>query len=657
MQDVRHQPELAQLNDRDLLRRFVQDADEAAFAEIVQRHQALVMGVCRRVIGDSPEVEDAFQATFVTLARRPGRIRKARSLSSWLYSVAWRTSVRLVRQRRRQPVEALSNEPVDRREPGPLALIEQAQQQIVLDEELNQLPERFRDVLVMNYFAGHSSQQIADQLNVSKGTVDGRLRQARNMLRVRLARRGVAIGVLTAAASLSSNVATAATPDLISTTIQLGTKALSGSVSGPTAPTHLEPLIRPEMAMISTKQILAGILCVSAVAAGIAANGNASGQTNNEDPFGGTTIDAVIETNDSGETEDPFGDGGSSDQPANEVVNVSVNVATPQPMQAMGLAGGIGDGPKFTSYPSDAKPVERWMYDLLDKPLTQIQLEGEIPLSIALSFIEERLTEAYGNGAGANGENFRLVVWPDKLALSDEGLDSLDDVSVTLNNLEGVSLKSALNLIFKQASQYADLTYMIQDEVLLVTTRSYADEMMTIRVYDVDHLIDLDYGAEGIVSSTPSGGGAGFFSVSPDEPGTDVNAGADNQNRQGRRRQRKKNRDGKNANRSDTDPYSQVVTQFGGEGGGMGMGGGSGGGGLGRAHPQEPVTLATVVMDLTSSPDCQWLELDGLGGVARIVGRSLVVRQTHRGHQEIVRFLNLLTETIARTDGMEMTAE
>ncbi|MDG1894863.1 MAG: sigma-70 family RNA polymerase sigma factor [Fuerstiella sp.] len=109
--------EYSLLNDRDLLRRFVQDADELAFAEIVRRHQGLVMGVCRRVIGNAADIDDAFQATFITLARRPRQIRRESSLSSWLYTVAWRTSIRLVRQRRKHPVEPLTTDPSDKPQP------------------------------------------------------------------------------------------------------------------------------------------------------------------------------------------------------------------------------------------------------------------------------------------------------------------------------------------------------------------------------------------------------------------------------------------------------------------------------------------------------------------------------------------------------------
>ena len=147
------------VSDRDLLRRFLQDADDAAFAEIVRRHQRLVLGVCRRVIGNDSDVDDAFQATFVTLARKPRSIKKATSLSSWLYTVAWRTSWRLIKKRRKHPVATLTHHPLT--EPDdPLDRIANEQDCLVLDEELNDLPGKYREVLVMTYFASQSSQHV-----------------------------------------------------------------------------------------------------------------------------------------------------------------------------------------------------------------------------------------------------------------------------------------------------------------------------------------------------------------------------------------------------------------------------------------------------------------------------------------------------------------
>ncbi len=212
-------------SDRDLLRRFIFDGDETSFAAIVERHAALVMSVCRRVVGQSPDVDDAFQATFFALSQRPKNIYDCSSLSGWLYSVAWRASVRLVRLRKRTMTQPLPDQ-VPASEPDPLDVIAQANDLASLDEELNQLPQKFRDVLVMSYFADQTNQQIADQLNESKGAIDGRIRDARRMLRVRLARRGVEVGVLAVATAYVQSTSSAASPALIQKAISLGAPGL-----------------------------------------------------------------------------------------------------------------------------------------------------------------------------------------------------------------------------------------------------------------------------------------------------------------------------------------------------------------------------------------------------------------------------------------------
>ena len=107
-------------------------------------------------------------------------------------------------------------------EPDPLDVIAQANDLASLDEELNQLPQKYRDVLVMSYFAQQTNQEIADQLNESKGAIDGRIRDARRMLRVKLARRGVEVGVLTLATAYVQSSASAASPVLIQKAISLG---------------------------------------------------------------------------------------------------------------------------------------------------------------------------------------------------------------------------------------------------------------------------------------------------------------------------------------------------------------------------------------------------------------------------------------------------
>lgn len=591
------------VNDRDLLRRFVQDADEAAFGEIVQRYQALVLGVCRRVTGHAADVEDAFQATFVALARRPTSIRKRTSLSSWLYTVAWRTSWRLVRQRRKNPVESLPQQPVAESS-DPLDQIASAQDCRVLDEELNDLPGKYRDVLVMTYFTQQTSQQIADQIGVSKGTIDGRIREARNMLRVRLARRGVAVGVLAVAAGLSAGPASAASTALLDSTLQLGAQTLSGSVPGTTDLSHLEPLIRPETAMLTTKVIMSGLFCATAIIGVVGMNGLADEGSEAGSP-------AAIDTS-AADTDDPFDDNNAADS----VAAVAPGAANNSPSVTVELGqsefgGGSSDStakraagePRYADYPADAAPVEKWLHECLEKPVGELNFVGETPLSEVLAFIAEYYTSSHG----ANENGPQMVIYPDLGEFSQVGMSGLDDVFVTDINFKGMSLRNVLKHIFNQTldgeKSPAPLTYVIQDEVLMVTTvdKAVSDNMMFTRVYDVAGLTELDYGTDEL--SVGGGAGTGYFSV--------------------------------------------PMGQFG------GMAGGLGGGGTGQdviaaqATRSVPRSLSDLVQEMTSPP-CQWVDVDGQGGAIRQVGDNLVVRQTHEGHREVVRLLNLMAETMAR---------
>lgn len=503
-------------------------------------------------------------------------------------------------------MEPLVNEPQDRTDPGPLDLIARSQEQMILDEELNHLPQRYRDVLVMTYFAGQNSQQIADQFNVSKGVVDGRIRQARNMLRVRLARRGVAIGVLVATASLTSPTATAAGSALVASTIQLGTQTLTGSLSAVEALSRLEPLIRPEIAMFSSKQILLAVLCLSAVATTAAISGMASGQTEGiaVSPQPPLSI-AVAEVNQATDV-DPFASEVSDSTAGNNIL-VTTTGTTP-------AAPGNAGGQRFKTYPSDAAPVERWMYELLDKPITYVDDPGEAPLDMVMQTLQDELNAVHRTGAD---DTNRVRVCFDKLALADEDIAFPVDIMIDVSQIKGLSLRNALAIIMQEARSTANLTYVIQNEVLLITTAFAAEDMYFTRVYNVDELLDLDFG-NGYYAGNQGfgGGGGGFFAVPSPQQATTQAAG--------------------------TTPPATGQNDM------QGMGGMEGGlgGAAGQAYTPDPITLATVVMDMTSPP-CSWLENDGAGGVIHIAGRSLVVRQTFQGHQEVVRLLNLLSESVA----------
>src|SRR5262245_41381493 len=159
--------------DRQLLERFSADHDEEAFGTLVRRYGPLVLGVCRRVLGNRHDAEEAFQATFLVLARRASSIRKQEALGSWLHAVAYRAAIRArlhatTRQQR-------DRHALPRRSPDPLAEVTGRELASVLDEELQQLGERYRAPLVLCYLEGKTRDEAAQQLGWSLGTFKRRL--------------------------------------------------------------------------------------------------------------------------------------------------------------------------------------------------------------------------------------------------------------------------------------------------------------------------------------------------------------------------------------------------------------------------------------------------------------------------------------------------
>jgi RNA polymerase sigma factor (sigma-70 family) len=203
------------LGDRQLLERFTAGHDEAAFAALLKRHGPMVHGVCRRVLRDAHDAEDAFQATFLVLASRAGTIGKADSVGGWLYQVAYNTALKArasaaARRRREQRTGG-------RPHPDPLAEVTGRELLSVLDGELHRLPERQRAPLVLCYLEGLTRDEAAVRLGFSESTLKRRLEEGREQLRRRLERRGLALsaalltaGVSGAAVSSSLGAATVA---------------------------------------------------------------------------------------------------------------------------------------------------------------------------------------------------------------------------------------------------------------------------------------------------------------------------------------------------------------------------------------------------------------------------------------------------------------
>ena len=183
------------LTDGELLERVAQRRDEwaeAAFEVLLARHGAMVLTVCRQVLGDAHAAEDTFQATFLVLVRRAGslRVREPGTVGPWLYGVAYRIALKARREdarrrarERRAAVPAVGNTS---------AAIAQGEVHALLHEEVNRLPAKYRAPVVLCYLEGRTHDEAAAALQWPVGTVRGRLARARDLLRARLTRRGLA---------------------------------------------------------------------------------------------------------------------------------------------------------------------------------------------------------------------------------------------------------------------------------------------------------------------------------------------------------------------------------------------------------------------------------------------------------------------------------
>jgi RNA polymerase sigma factor (sigma-70 family) len=185
----------AGMTDGQLLERFATrpgPESEAAFAALVARHGPMVLGVCRQLLGDAHDAEDAFQAAFLTLAGKARRLRQPDRLGPWLYGVAVRKSRKLKQQRvRRRKHERRSWAAAGvREEPPATSREERGEDSAALYEEVARLPEKYRAPIVLCYLQGHTHETAATVLGWPLGTVRGRLARARDRLRARMTARG-----------------------------------------------------------------------------------------------------------------------------------------------------------------------------------------------------------------------------------------------------------------------------------------------------------------------------------------------------------------------------------------------------------------------------------------------------------------------------------
>ena len=197
--------------DAALLNRFLTNRDSEAFAALVRRHGSLILCVCRRLLSDSHDAEDAFQATFLVLARKASSVRPASALAAWLHGVAYRIALRLrgARARRRQREVPISELALPGRFSDPLAELSTRETLCILHEEVQRLPQVYRLPVILCCLEGLSQEEAARRLGWTAGTVKGRLERGRKQLHERLVKRGLTLMAALAAAEIARGTVTA----------------------------------------------------------------------------------------------------------------------------------------------------------------------------------------------------------------------------------------------------------------------------------------------------------------------------------------------------------------------------------------------------------------------------------------------------------------
>jgi len=286
---------LSGLSDWQLLNRYHLHRDELAFETLVTRLGPMVLGVCRGHLGDSNDVDDAFQATFLVLVRKASALRERDAIGPWLHGVACRVALRarsdLARQRRRSEHASDSPALVDHRERSK----DDFELRPLLDQELSRLPEKYRMPIILCHLQGLSNVEAANQLNWPVGTVKGRLSRARSLLKERLVRRGVSASIAALAVSEPARVS-AALPD----SLRLATLAQAWNLAlGPRSISLLTPSLHQliegvlrTMFWIKIRSLAAAVLGFGALSLGLGVAAQQATQRD-EDPVGITAANAA----------------------------------------------------------------------------------------------------------------------------------------------------------------------------------------------------------------------------------------------------------------------------------------------------------------------------------------------------------------------------
>ena len=453
------------LTDTELLTLFVNHRDEAAFTELVQRYRRLVWSVCRRVLSDTHDVEDVFQATFLVLVRDAARIRRRPSLASWLYGVAYRLAIRVGRQAdRRREIESLTNDPIANDD---FAEIAQMFVRQTVDEELHSLPNKYRQPLVLHYLTGKSQKDVASEMGLTEGAVDGLLKRGRHQLRMRLARRGVTLGAVWLVLNWTEQAAhAAALAALTQTTVQAGLAYASGKTAGAVSVAALSLSGKELVAMSFLSKTVASLAAAVCVLGLLVGGTNWLLGSNQPTRVFPPTLNTIASPARTLSADLPNVLSPESNLLAAANFETSEEAATGQPAAAP-KAQVPGDEGRSWDFQERSKSVER--------------IEAELKKQSEFAFTDTPLTDVMS--FLSDYHNIPIVI--DREALHEDGI--AEDAPVT-RTLTGLTLESSLNIVLASLS----LDYVLTNEVLMISTVKKAAATTEALVYDLSRIPNIE---------------------------------------------------------------------------------------------------------------------------------------------------------------------
>jgi RNA polymerase sigma factor (sigma-70 family) len=254
----------AGLTDGQLLEHFLARRDEAAFASLVHRHGPMVFGVCRRLLGNFHDAEDAFQAAFLVLARKAASIRPRDMVANWLYGVAYRTAskAKIIAMRRQSKEKQIVDMPHPSVEPSAI----RPDWYPLLDQELKRLPDKLRVPILLCDLEGRTRREAARRLQVPDGTLSNRLAAGRRILARRLASRGVSLGAGGIAALIAADASAAVPAALELAAVNAGTVVAAGGAAASVVSAHVVTLTQGVLQTMWLTNIKVATVALTALA-------------------------------------------------------------------------------------------------------------------------------------------------------------------------------------------------------------------------------------------------------------------------------------------------------------------------------------------------------------------------------------------------------